>query len=152
MELMTAPAPGGLRPGDDLPVSALVRDSVAWVDAEATLLEVADELSAAEVGMLLVGTAPEVRAVISERDLVHALATRQDPATTTAGEIGHGNLVCCGPEATVAEAAVKMMHRYVRHLLVIDTEGALVGVVSARDLLGAYAAWADEADPDGDAG
>jgi CBS domain-containing protein len=39
----------------------------------------------------------------------------------------------------VAEVAEEMMEHYVRHVLVEDA-GRVVGIVSARDLLGAYAA------------
>jgi CBS domain-containing protein len=38
----------------------------------------------------------------------------------------------------VGEVAARMMESYVRHVLVRH-RGRLVGVVSARDLLGAYA-------------
>jgi CBS domain-containing protein len=41
-------------------------------------------------------------------------------------------------EATVPEVAAEMMTAYVRHVLV-EADGRLVGVVSARDLLGVYA-------------
>jgi CBS domain-containing protein len=45
--------------------------------------------------------------------------------------------VWCDADATVAEAAVRMMECWIRHILV-ERAGRLVGVVSARDLLGAY--------------
>jgi signal-transduction protein with cAMP-binding, CBS, and nucleotidyltransferase domain len=128
------------RPGAGaLPVSALVAETVARIDPAASLLDVADAMSAAEVGALVVGDCDDVGAIVSERDLVHALATRQDPATTTAGEIAHTNLVWCDVDASVAEVALKMMGEYVRHVLV-DDDGRLAGIVSARDILGAYAA------------
>jgi CBS domain-containing protein len=47
--------------------------------------------------------------------------------------------VTCTPETTVQAAAVLMMENYIRHLLVTDQTGP-VGMVSARDLLGAYVA------------
>ena len=45
-------------------------------------------------------------------------------------------------EATADEVAVQMMDHYIRHVLV-ERDGALVGIVSARDLLGLYCADAD---------
>ena len=48
-------------------------------------------------------------------------------------------MVTCTPDTTVhAAAAALMMEHYARHLLVEDRIG-LIGMVSARDLLGAYA-------------
>jgi len=116
-----------------------VGDIVNRIDPQATLLEVADALAAAEVGALLIAERDSAHAIVSERDLVHALASRQDPATTTAGDIGHTKLIWCDINATVGEVALKMMEAYVRHILV-DEDGRLAGIISARDLLGAYAA------------
>jgi CBS domain-containing protein len=47
-------------------------------------------------------------------------------------------VVSCTPDTTVHDAAMLMMEHYVRHLLVRDDTGP-VGMISARDLLGAYA-------------
>jgi CBS domain-containing protein len=124
--------------GGALPVTAFVADTVARIGPTANLYEIADALSAAEISALVVGNGDDAVAVVTERDLVHALAARSDPATTTAGDIGHSSLIWCDVEATVAEVALKMMDEYVRHILVED-DGRLVGIVSARDLLGAYA-------------
>jgi CBS domain-containing protein len=44
-------------------------------------------------------------------------------------------LVWCGADATVNQVAARMMDRYIRHVLV-EHHGVLVGIVSARDLLG----------------
>jgi CBS domain-containing protein len=109
----------------------------------ATLHEVADAMAAAGVGALVVGDLDQPSGIVTERDLAGALAARLDPATTRAGDIAHTSLVWCDAEATVAEVATEMMTAYVRHVLV-EEDGRLVGVVSARDLLGAYAS--DDAD------
>ena len=45
----------------------------------------------------------------------------------------------CDESATVGEVATEMMEQYVRHVLV-ERDGDLIGIVSARDLLGAFAA------------
>ena len=42
-------------------------------------------------------------------------------------------------DTRLAEVAEEMCERYVRHVLV-EEDGRLVGIVSARDLLGVYAA------------
>jgi CBS domain-containing protein len=121
-----------------LPVSVFSADVVVRVSADANLWETAATLTAADVGLVVVGSDAAVSGVVSERDLVRALAARRDPSTTTAGEIAHAQVVWCDVESTVAEVAEEMMERYVRHVLVEDG-GKLVGIVSARDLLGAYA-------------
>jgi CBS domain-containing protein len=124
-----------------LPVSTLAADVVARVAEDANLWEIAEALVEADVGALavVVDDEEDVQGVVSERDLVRALATRQDPSSTTARAIAHTRLVWCDADSTVAEVAEQMMERYVRHVLV-EHDGRVAGIVSARDLLGAYAA------------
>jgi CBS domain-containing protein len=121
-----------------IPVSTLVAAPVAKVAPDATLLEVADAMKAASVGALLVSEGDGAAGIVSERDIVHALAGKRDPATTRARDVSSTSLVWCDATATIAEVAEEMMECYVRHVLVED-RGRLVGIVSARDLLGAYA-------------
>jgi len=128
----------------NLPVSTFAADAVASVTEEADLWRVAEALVEADVGALTVGDGDDVRGIVSERDIVRALAARRDPSKTSAADIAHTSLVWCDAASTVAEVAAEMMERYVRHVLVED-EGRVVGIVSARDLLGVYAA-ADSTD------
>ena len=121
-----------------LTIAALASDGVERVGPDADLWEIADAMVEASVGALAVGDGTEVRGIVSERDLVRALAARRDPAGTRAMDIAHTRLVWCDAESTVAEVAEEMMEHYVRHVLVEDG-GRVIGIVSARDLLGAYA-------------
>lgn len=121
-----------------LPVSVLTGEQIVRVDPGASLCEAADVMTAAAVGALIMGDGDPPAGIISERDLVSALAARKDPATTRTEEVAHTSLVWCDAGATVTEVAELMMEQYVRHVLVED-KGRLVGIVSARDLLGAYA-------------
>ena len=66
------------------------------------------------------------------------LARCRAPRVTPARDVASTNLVWCDASATVREVAERMMEDYVRHVLLED-DGRLVGIVSARDLLGAYA-------------
>jgi CBS domain-containing protein len=121
-------------------VSLLIGAPVYTVAPDASLLDAADAMVAASVGALVVSEhRGSAAGIVSERDLVRALAERRDPAATQARDIASTTLVWCDAEATMAEVAEEMMDCYVRHVLVED-RGRLVGIVSARDLLGAYAA------------
>jgi CBS domain-containing protein len=70
-------------------------DAVAMVDQEATLQRAAQTLVADEVGLLVVGTADEVAGVVSERDLVRAMALGRDPGATLVSEVASTRLVWC---------------------------------------------------------
>jgi CBS domain-containing protein len=116
-------------------------ESVDHIDPEATMQQVVDELNADEVGLLLVGSADHIVGVVSERDVVRMLAAGRE-LSTRAIEVASPTPVWCDVTATVHEVAELMMEHYVRHVLVED-DGKLVGIVSARDLLGAYTASAE---------
>jgi CBS domain-containing protein len=123
-----------------MPISTLTADNIVRVGIEASLFQVASTLVGADVGLVVLQDEDqEVRGVVSERDVVRALADGRDVATTLGRDVAHTDLAWCDGTATVAEVAEQMMERYVRHVLV-EEDGQLVGVVSARDLLGAYAA------------
>jgi CBS domain-containing protein len=139
---MTEPEPVG-----SMPVSELIEDAVIRVAPDATLEEAADALAAGDIGALVVGDDQHVSGIVSERDVVRAVARRQNLATTRVAEVANSALIWCDATATVAEVAAEMMDRYVRHVLV-EEDGRFAGIVSARDLLGAYATADMEMDTD----
>ncbi len=122
-----------------MPVSAFIGDEIVRVPPTADLYAVSDTLAEADVGAAVVGDGDEIVGVVSERDIVRALAARRDPTTTRAIDIANSALVWCDANAALTVVAGEMMNRYVRHVLV-EENGAFIGVVSARDLVGALAA------------
>jgi CBS domain-containing protein len=138
-----APSPGAL------PVSSLIAGEVRRTTPDATLYEVAARLTEEGIGALVVDDGgdgeDEAIAVVTERDLIRALADLADPAEVKVHQVASSDLVWCDAEATVAEVAELMAERYLRHVLV-EQDGDLLGIVSARDLLGVYAASEDLAD------
>ena len=125
-----------------LPVSVVTADPVARVGADATVADVAKAIVAQNVGVIVVGEDALPAAVLSERDVVRVVASGEDPASVRALDVASAKLVWCNANDTVDEAAVRMMDRYIRHILV-EQDGALFGIVSARDLLGVYCTAAD---------
>ena len=75
---------------------------------------------------------------MSERDIVRALAAGRESVDDHALDVANSRLVWCDVDSTVSEVAEEIMEHYVRHVLVED-DGRVVGIVSIRDLLGAYA-------------
>src|SRR3954470_9427181 len=130
---------------DSMPVGALLGTSVIRVAPDASLFEVAGVLAKDDIGAVVVGDEPAVVGVMSERDITRAVAAGTDMRTTRAYETAHTELIWCDATATVGEVAAEMMERWVRHVLV-ETGGKLVGIVSARGLLGVYATTAGAED------
>lgn len=125
-------------------VADLVGDAVVRVPSEATVAMVAEAIAEAGIGAVVVGDEDRPAALVSERDVVRVVAAHQDPASVPAVDVASTNLVWCEASDTVEQVAVRMTDRHIRHVLV-ERSGVLVGIVSARDLLGVYAA---EADPE----
>ena len=128
-------------PTGSLPVSMLTGDSVERVPADASLADVAQALVDKDIGVVVVGDDARPEALVSERDVVRAVTRGQDLSTIPAIDVASTNLVWCDADATVDAVANKLMDRYIRHVLV-EHNGDLVGIVSARDLLGVYSSGA----------
>jgi CBS domain-containing protein len=123
--------------GGDAPALVYAADEVITMLPDATLRAMADELARDGIGLIVIGTRTEVHGVISERDVVGAVSGSLDFATTLARDVASPKVVWCDDSATVREASELMMEHYVRHVL-LEVDGRLVGIVSARDLLGAF--------------
>src|SRR4249919_3483334 len=111
-------------------------ESVAGVWQGESLVSVAESLAAGEIGTVVVEGAGGPSGLISERDLVNAVAAGDDLATCQAADIMTTDLIRVGPDDTIASAAALMIEAGVRHLPVMDGH-SVIGVVSIRDVLAA---------------
>jgi len=129
-------------------VDLLIADTVVCVAPTATLGAVAGVLIGNSIGAVVVGTQDNPAGIVSEHDIVRAVADGLDWATTAA-EIAHTELFWTPSSNSVAGVATQMMDQYVRHILV-EENGRLAGIISARDLLGVYAISDGVSGEDGD--
>ena len=119
--------------GPSSQVRLFVSENLIRVGRDATVRQMAHRMAAESVGALVVVEVGHVHGVVSERDVVLALAAGKDLDTTTAGDLDSRHLVMCTPDTSVHDAAQIMVEHYVRHLVVQDETGP-VGMISARDL------------------
>jgi CBS domain-containing protein len=118
------------------PVSLLAGRMPVRVAATATLREVARTLEREGVGALIVRGARATAGIVTERDLVRALASGADPDTELVAQWMHRPIVSIGSDETVLDAGRAMATHHVRHLVLTDGD-EVTGVVSARDVLSA---------------
>jgi CBS domain-containing protein len=102
------------------------------VGEDATLVETAEAMNARRVGAVLVIADGRLRGILTERDILRAVATGGLAGTV-------GSFMTRHPETVEAEesaqhAGVIMIHGGFRHLPVLDAERP-VGIVSIRDLM-----------------
>lgn len=124
-------------------IADLTGDAVVRVPAGATVAEVAKVIADKQVGAVVVGDDARPTALVTERDVVKVVASGKDPTATRAADVASTHLLWCEADETVDQAAIRMTDHSIRHLLV-ERDGGLVGIVSARDLLGVYATDADQ--------
>jgi len=120
-------------------VAAILRQkgrAVTTASPSTTLLEIADKLAAKRIGaIVVVGSRGEVAGIISERDIIRALAMQgADCLTGPISQIMTKQVVTCQEADTLDELMAMMTARRFRHLPVV-TDGALVGIVSIGDVV-----------------
>jgi CBS domain-containing protein len=115
-------------------VSDLQHHELFTAQAEESLDVAADRMSWHQVGALPVLEGQHLVGIITERDVVAAIADGADPATTRVADYMTDRPVTVGSDEDVQVAARRMAELGVRHLPVVDG-GRLVGVLSMRDLL-----------------
>jgi CBS domain-containing protein len=123
--------------GSTASVHTYLTSDVITVAATASVRDAAKAIAGASVGVLVVGTPDDVTGLVSERDIVRAVAEGLDLDDTLATTVGTTHLIWIDEGNTIGDAAEEMMEDYVRHVLVRGEEG-LVGVLSIRDVLSAY--------------
>lgn len=102
---------------------------------EATIAEVAGGLAARGHGSAGVIQGRTLLGVVTERDLVRAVAAGVDPTREPVHRWMASDPDTFPPGTDVFEAAEWLLEAGYRHLPVVDDHGELLGVVSLRDLL-----------------
>jgi CBS domain-containing protein len=114
----------------DLPPGRLL--SVA---PDATLSEVAKQMRVHDTDSVAVMADEKLLGIITERDLVRAIADGVNPQQARADVVMSANPSTVSPDEDVSVVAVKMMRLGIRHLPVVDEEGTAIGLLSARELI-----------------
>lgn len=114
----------------DLPPGRLVS-----VDPQATVAEVARLMRVDDRDSVAVMSKGRLLGIVTERDLVQAIADGVNPQQTKAEVIMSADPATVSDDEDVAVVAVKMVRLGIRHLPVVNQAGEPVGLLSARDLV-----------------
>lgn len=124
-------------------VSSLCQRDIVSVPASASVRQAAAVMREQHVGALAVTDPYEpgrVIGIVTDRDLVLDLLAAGHPVDGQAiGTVCHADLAGVSADASVQEAVQAMQRSGVRRLLVMGEDDAVVGLVSADDLLEAVA-------------
>jgi CBS domain-containing protein len=104
-----------------------------------TLRSAAERMWREQTGSLLVMDGGRLAGIITERDLLRAVALGADLATATVDEAMTTEVFTVPPDMPLRDAAREMAVRWIRHLPVVDG-GQVLGVISMRDVTGIFGA------------
>jgi trimethylamine---corrinoid protein Co-methyltransferase len=114
-------------------VSDVMATRLLTVEASLPLAEAAQRMHGRSVGAVLVLEGEQVRGILTERDVLRAVAEGRVEGTSV-GEWMTRNPETIDPSDTTRLAASMMIHGGYRHLPVVDGTNP-VGIVSIRDLM-----------------
>ncbi|MEZ5668315.1 MAG: CBS domain-containing protein [Alphaproteobacteria bacterium] len=111
-------------------------DNVFTAPPETTIGQALDILRRERIGVLVVtGRHGAVSGILSERDIVHAMAEADgDLRTRPIADYMTRDVICCTPNQSLEELMREMTDRRIRHLPVIDGR-RLAGIVSIGDVV-----------------
>lgn len=119
-----------------LTVKDVMTNPVIYVDEKATVSAVVEKMVNHKVGSVIVTRNEKPIGIITEMDIVRRVVAKQrDPNKTLARDVMSAPLITVRPDTTVMEAARKMARHNIRRLCVVDKEGRLIGVLTAKDII-----------------
>lgn len=117
----------------------LVRDLMSHrfesIDYKAAVRNAAKQMRDLDIGMLPVNENGEIVGTVTDRDItVRVTANGSDPNTTLVADIMSNEVYACTDDDTLEEAARLMEMHQLHRLMVTNTSGKFVGILSLADI------------------
>ncbi len=90
-----------------------------------------------KIGSLIVKTKDKLNGIITERDILWALAKKENLRGVKVKEIMTKNLITIAPNKDIYEAILKMKRNNKRRLPVVE-KGKVIGMITVRDIIKIY--------------
>jgi CBS domain-containing protein len=114
-----------------------MRPDFIEVAPEDTLGEVAERMTALNVGAVAVKDSGRLIGILTERDLLKAMAARVHSSEARVRQWMTPDPVTATVDTSVEDAAQIMLGSGFRHLPVLDDDGRVAGIVSLRRVVSA---------------
>lgn len=115
-------------------VGQLMTRDISVIQEAASIQEAAQQMQVQRIGSLLVEKGGEYSGIITETDVVRAVAERKDIGHLTVDGLMSSPIISIDKKLSPQYARDLMADRRIRHLAITE-EGKIVGVISVRDLL-----------------
>jgi CBS domain-containing protein len=119
-------------------ISEIMTKATVTDAADDSLAEAAARMWNSQTGSLLVMDGTNLLGIVTERDLLRAVASGEDPTKVALKDVMRTDVITTGPQTTLKDAAKLMATKWIRHLPIVE-DGRVVGIVSQRDLTGVLA-------------
>ncbi|HVP16683.1 MAG TPA: CBS domain-containing protein [candidate division Zixibacteria bacterium] len=113
-------------------VKDFMTKGVLTIDSQKTVFEAAELMSLKEVGDVVITEAEMPRGIATERDFVRRVVAKRRPLDTKISDIMSTPLITIEPNASLNEAARKMVNNRIRRLPVMERH-KLVGIIVVSD-------------------
>jgi CBS domain-containing protein len=113
-------------------VKDFMTQRVLTIDSKRTVGEAAELMSQKEVGDVVVTEGESPRGIVTERDFVRRVIAKRRPLDTKISDVMSTPLIMIEPDASLGEAARKMVNNRIRRLPVVERH-KLVGILVVSD-------------------
>jgi CBS domain-containing protein len=103
--------------------------------ATASIREAAQAMASRRISSLLIGTAEDLQGIVTDRDLRNRVLAAGLAPERPVADIMTPDPIGLGADADAFAALLVMLDRRIHHLPVRGADGAVLGVVTSRDLL-----------------
>lgn len=119
----------------DAAVRSIAAMDPVWAKPGDTLRSLATAMHAANCGALLVRGRDGETGVVSERDLVRALAEGADADDVWAADVMTRTVLTTSADEPILSVAQLMADAHIRHAVLVDEHDQVIGIVSMRDVV-----------------
>ncbi len=115
-------------------VENVMQKNVIAVDSSVTIKDAATMMTDAHVGCVVITDGTSPIGIVTERDIVQRVASKDLPLSTKVSEIMSSPLITAKPDYTLWELAQIMKTKSI-HKIPVEKDGNLVGMITATDFV-----------------
>jgi predicted transcriptional regulator len=115
-------------------VKDLMHNGVETLPPDTSMLLVAKSMKAKDIGAIAIQDKDQLMGIITDRDIVLALADGHDLSKLSAGDVMSKDVEVCRDTDQISDAVKMMESRRIRRLPVIDHHKKLVGMIGIGDI------------------
>jgi CBS domain-containing protein len=118
-----------------LEIKNIMQRQPIYMDEKATVYDGTKKMSEANKGSILLGEASSLTGIITERNIIKAIAEGKALNAPLGSIATKENLIYIHENDSITKAAVLMSKHNIRHLIVKSGDEVVSGILSTRDLM-----------------